>query len=136
MGGSVREAEVWPWSQRSEVLKGCGNCHSGMGVLVLDAVEKDFLAVDSSAQTAPVCRVYDEEPLTVLGVGSSDSCSLALAVLTCCTSDPGSPTGDAPRSGAASCSCDCRREGALGVTWWLLVAFPGLLSQPRVLSPC
>lgn len=98
-GGSVREAEVWPWSQRSEVLKGCGNCHSGMGVLVLDAVEKDFLAVDSSAQTAPVCRVYDEEPLTVLGVGSSDSSSSALAVLTCCTSDPGSPTGDDPGEG-------------------------------------
>lgn len=95
---------MWPWSQRSEGLKGCGNCHSGMGVLVLDAVEKDFLAVDSS-----VCRVYDEEPLTVLGVGSLDSSSFALAVLTCCTSDPESPTGDDPRSGAASCSCDCRR---------------------------
>lgn len=54
MGGSVTEAEVWPWSQRSEVLKGYGNCHSGVGVLVLDAVEKR--AIDSSAQT--VCHVY------------------------------------------------------------------------------
>lgn len=39
------------------------------------------------------CVMYIEEPLTVLGVGSLDSSSFALAGLTCCTNDIEIPTG-------------------------------------------